>query len=101
MDLVERIGWSVGLSGLFLMLAAAVSEMTGTDAFIGGHHVNTHVTATWVLACLGLVLTANGLVLIGYVSDQKSSAGRSIHRSDLLDRTRADGPPPGGPGADA
>ena len=90
MDLVERIGWSVGLSGLFLMLAAAASEMTGTDAFIGGHHVNTHVTATWVLACLGLVLAANGIVLLGYVNDRKSSAGRSILRSDLLDRTSAD-----------
>jgi hypothetical protein len=64
--LVDRIGWSVLSSGLFLVLAAVVSERSGTRANIGGHLVNTHVTATYVLACLGAVLVVNGFVLLSY-----------------------------------
>jgi len=65
MDLVERIGWSLLWSGCFLILAAGVAELSGTKANIGGHVVNTHVTATWVLGCLGLVVVANALVVLG------------------------------------
>jgi hypothetical protein len=75
MDPVERIGWSLLWSGLFLILAAVLAEMSGTKANIGGHVVNTHVTATWVLGCLGLVGFANGLsVLAG--NAQKKGADR-------------------------
>jgi len=66
MNLVDRMGWSVLGSGLFLVLAAVVSELSGTDATIGGHAVNMHVTATYVLACLGIVLVANGFVLLSH-----------------------------------
>jgi hypothetical protein len=71
MELVDRIGWSVLTSGLFLILAAVASELSGTRAGIGGHAVNTHVTATYVLACLGVVLVANGFVLLSYPSPEK------------------------------
>ena len=37
MALVDRIGWSVSTSGLFLILAAVVSEMSGTQANISSH----------------------------------------------------------------
>ena len=64
MELAGRIGWWLGISGVFLVAAAVVCEASGTQADIGGHQVNTHVTATWVLACLGIVLIGNGIALL-------------------------------------
>ena len=77
MDLVERIGWSLLCSGLFLILAAVGAEKTGTQAEIGGHVVNTHVTATWVLGCLGLVVVANGLAVLGGNVQKKNADDQS------------------------
>ena len=64
MELAGRIGWWLGISGVFLVVAAVVCEASGTQADIGGNQVNTHVTATWVLACLGIVLVGNGIALL-------------------------------------
>jgi hypothetical protein len=72
MELTARIGWWIGLSGIFLVVAAVVCESTGTRARIAGHVVNTHVTATWVLACLGLVLLGNGLALLAFGNARKA-----------------------------
>jgi hypothetical protein len=71
MDLVQRIGWSLLWSGVFLVLAALVSEWSGTRARIGGHVVNTHVTATFVLGSLGLVLVANAFVVFAATTQKK------------------------------
>lgn len=66
MNLVDRMGWSALGSGLFLILAAVVSERTGTQAQVSGTVINTHAPATLVLACLGIVLVANGFVLLSH-----------------------------------
>jgi hypothetical protein len=66
MELAGRIGWWLGLSGVFLVVAAVICEKTGAHAVIGGSDVNTHVAATWVLACLGMVLLGNGIALLAY-----------------------------------
>ncbi len=73
-DLAGRIGWWIGLSGIFLVAAAVVCERTGAHAVIGGSHVNTHVAGTWVLASLGVVLMGNGLALMAYANKHRSSA---------------------------
>ena len=66
-DLVDRMGWSALASGLFLMVAAVGSELSGTEADVN-HVINTHAPATLVLACLGIVLVANGFVLLSHTS---------------------------------
>jgi uncharacterized membrane protein len=82
MDLAERVGWSLGLSGLVMMLAAALCQMTGVSAMTsGGDTVNTHTPATWVLGTTGVVLVLNSLALLGYVRERRSGLGRSIHQS--------------------
>jgi hypothetical protein len=68
MDLVDRMGWSALASGLFLMVAAVGSELSGTQADVSNHVINTHAPATLVLACLGIVLVANGFVLLAHTS---------------------------------
>lgn len=66
MQLLERVGWSLATSGVFMALAAAACQATGTVALTSsGDSVNTHTPATWVLAVLGVVLLVNGLVLVG------------------------------------
>jgi hypothetical protein len=73
MDLVERIGWYLGLSGLGSIVAAALCQMTGTSALTsGGASVNTHTPATWVLGTLGLVLVVNSIGLLGYVKERRT-----------------------------
>lgn len=75
MDLVERIGWYLGLSGLGSIVAAAVCQITGTSALTsGGASVNTHTPATWVLGTLGLVLVVNSLGLLGHAKEHKTPA---------------------------
>ena len=69
MDLLERIGWYLGLSGVCTIIAAGLCQMTGTSALTsGGDSVNTHTPATWVLATMGLVLVTNSLGLLGYAN---------------------------------
>jgi hypothetical protein len=69
MDLLERIGWYLGLSGVGTIIAAGLCQMTGTSALTsGGDSVNTHTPATWVLATMGLVLVTNSLGLLGYAN---------------------------------
>jgi F0F1-type ATP synthase membrane subunit c/vacuolar-type H+-ATPase subunit K len=70
MTLVDRMGWSVLGSGLFLGLAAIVSDRTGTHVAVGAatdpHVINTHTPATLVLTFLAVVLVVNGFVLLSY-----------------------------------
>jgi len=86
MGLAGRIGGWLGCSGVFLVVAAFICERTGARAVIGGSSVNTHVTATWVLACLGLVLLGNGIALLVFASEKQSSS--SIPEDTLLERRR-------------
>jgi hypothetical protein len=75
MDLVERIGWYLGISGLGSIVAAALCQITGTSALTsGGASVNTHTPATWVLGTLGLVLVVNSLGLLGYAKERRTPA---------------------------
>jgi hypothetical protein len=75
MDLVERIGWYLGLSGLGAIIAAAACQMTGTSALTsGGASVNTHTPATWVLGTIGLILVVNSLGLLGFAKERKTPA---------------------------
>ena len=76
MALVDRIGWSVLTSGLFLILAAVGSELSGTQANISNNVVNTHATATLVLACFGIVLVANRFVLLSHPSPETGAEVR-------------------------
>ncbi|MGA8245417.1 MAG: hypothetical protein WB797_00785 [Nocardioides sp.] len=72
MDLVERIGWYLGMSGLGTIVAAALCQMTGTSALTsGGASVNTHTPATWVLGTVGLVLVVNSIGLLGYARERR------------------------------
>jgi hypothetical protein len=75
MDLVERIGWNLGLSGLGAIVAAAVCQMTGASARTSsGASVNTHTPATWVLGTIALILVVNSLGLLGYAKERKTPA---------------------------
>ncbi len=74
MTLVDRMGWSALGSGLFLILAAVGSELSGTQADVSDHVINTHAPATLVLACLGIVLVANGFVLLSHTDAGKGGA---------------------------
>jgi hypothetical protein len=75
MDLVERIGWYLGLSGLGTIVAAALCQITGTSALTSsGASVNTHTPATWVLGTVGLVLVVNSIGLLGYAKEHTTPA---------------------------
>ena len=76
MNLVDRMGWSVLASGLFLILAAVGSELSGTQANVGDNVINTHAPATLVLACLGIVLVANGFVLLSHTERETADETR-------------------------
>jgi hypothetical protein len=73
MNLVDRMGWSALASGLFLILAAVGSELSGTQATVGDNVINTHAPATLVLTCLGIVLVANGFVLLSHTDAGKGT----------------------------
>jgi hypothetical protein len=78
MELLERIGWYLGLSGVGTIIAAGLCQITGTSALTsGGDSVNTHTPATWVLATMGLVLVTNSLGLLGYANAQKQTRGKA------------------------
>jgi hypothetical protein len=77
MNLVDRMGWSALASGLFLVVAAVGSELSGTQANVSDHVINTHAPATLVLACLGIVLVANGFVLLSHRDTDRSDESRS------------------------
>jgi hypothetical protein len=77
MNLVDRMGWSALASGLFLVVAAVGSELSGTQANVSDHVINTHAPATLVLACLGIVLVANGFVLLSHRDADRSDESRS------------------------
>jgi hypothetical protein len=65
MQVLERVGWALGWSGVFVALAAVVCQQTGTSALTSsGDSVNTHTPATWVLGVLGAVLLVNGIALV-------------------------------------
>jgi hypothetical protein len=71
MDLLERIGWYLGLSGVGTIIAAGLCQITGTSALTsGGDSVNTHTPATWVLATMGLVLVVNAIGLLGHARER-------------------------------
>ena len=72
MNLVDRMGWSALASGLFLILAGVVSEASGTQANVSNNVINTHAPATLVLVCLGIVLVANGFVLLSHTESDTS-----------------------------
>jgi hypothetical protein len=76
MNLVDRMGWSALASGLFLVVAAVGSELSGTQANVSDHVINTHAPATLVLACLGIVLVANGFVLLSHRDTDRSDESR-------------------------
>jgi amino acid transporter len=73
MDLVERIGWYLGLSGLGAILAATACQVTGTSALTSsGASVNTHTPATWVIGTIGVILVVNSLGLLGYAKEHRT-----------------------------
>ncbi len=81
MDLVERIGWWLGLSGLGTIVAAALCEITGTSARTSsGASVNTHTPATWVLGTVGLVLVVNSIGLLDHALEEKRKSPKAGSR---------------------
>jgi hypothetical protein len=78
MEVLERVGWSLGMCGVFTAMAAVVCQLTGTSALTSsGDTVNTHTPATWVLAVLGTVLLVNGIVLVTTTQASERASERS------------------------
>jgi len=73
-DHIEPAGWALGLSGVALLLGAWIAHRTGEQV----HGMRTHMEATLVLGCLGLVLLGNGLGAVAYGRDAVRRRERAV-----------------------
>ena len=78
-DHIEPAGWALGLSGVAMLLGAFLAYRTGELR----HDLRTHMDATLVLGWVGVVLVANGLVVIAYGRDVVRRRERAANAARL------------------